>query len=326
MTTIGLIGAGRVAAQHAAAFRAAGARIGAVHDRDPERAAHLATAHGATVHGSVAELVAAEVDLVLVLSHADDHVAHALAAVGAGRHVLVEKPVSWSPEEVRRLDVAARAAGVTCVPGHNSIHLPEVRRIRDALLRGDLGAPVSLDISETYRMPDEIAQRYRGPLEEVLIHHVYTALYLLGRPDSVVALAATPLEELPVTPQHLAVVARWDSGGVLGQLYQSWAADDHSATPRTHRLHVIGTGGAATFSRRDVVGPLEPGGNPTTPYYQELFDNQARHLLGQLRTGDAPLSSMQDAADAAAVIAAVRKSLDTGRAVAPAYPPGDQDL
>lgn len=319
MTAIGFIGAGRVAEQHVLSFRRAGASVAAVYDPDGERAHAFAAAHGGQVANSVADLVTRDLDLVLVLSHADAHVEHALAAVKAGKHVLVEKPVSWSAAEVTRLDAAAASAGVVCVPGHNSIHLPEVRRIRRFLEQGDLGRPVSLEISETYRMPDELAQRYRGPLEEVLIHHVYTALFLLGRPDRVVALAANPLDELPVEPQHLAVVARWDSPGVLAQLYQSWAADDHSATPRTHRLNLIGTAGAAAFSRRSVVGPLEPGGNPTTPLYQELFDNQAEHLLRQLRTGEAPLSSMRDAADAASIIASVRESLDTGRVVRPRY-------
>ena len=320
MTAIGFIGAGRVATQHAAAIEAAGGVIGAVYDLDVLRARTFAAEHGGVVAGTLEDLLAADVELVLVLSPAATHMEHALAAVSAGKHVLVEKPVSWDAEEIVRLDVAARAAGVVCVPGHNSIYLPEVERIHRVLVRGDLGSPVALQISETYRMPDELARRYRGPLEEVLIHHVYTALYLLGRPDEVVAMAASPLETLPVDPQHLAVIARWDATGTLAQLYQSWAGDDHTAAPRTHRVNLLGTAGGVTFSRRDVVGELEPGGNPTTPLYQELFDNQAHHLLvRQLGNGEPALSTMADAADAASVIAAVRESLHSGRAVRPEY-------
>lgn len=322
MIRVGLIGTGRVAVQHARAVRAAGGVVAAVHDRDTERAQAFASGHGAAVATNLDDLLATELDLILVLSHTASHVEHAAAAIDAGKNVLVEKPVSWSPDEVLHLDAAARAAGVVCVPGHNSIYLPEVRRIERSLRHGDLGAPVALEISETYRMPDELAHRYNGPLEEVLIHHIYTALFLLGRPDEVLAMAASPVAELPVQPQHLAVVARWGSTGVLAQLYQSWAAVDHSSDPRSHRLHLLGTGGAAAFSRRSVVGELETGGNPTTPIYEEMFENQAEHLIvRQLGRGEPPLSSMSDAADAAAVMEAVRDALRTGCSVTPQYPP-----
>lgn len=320
MTTVGIIGAGRVAAQHAAAFEHAGGELLKVYDSDRSRAEAFAAKHGVGVCSSVAELLISEIELVLVLSPANSHIAHARMAIAAGKHALVEKPVSWSAAEVQRLEAEAHTAGVLCIPGHNSIYVPEIERMGRNLGDGELGVPIALEISETYRMPETLASRYAGPLEEVLIHHLYTTLFLLGRPDEVMAMAASPIPDLPVQPQHLAVTAKWESTGTIAQLYQSWAADDHTATPRTHRVHVIGSNGAASFSRRSVVGALEEGGNPTTPIYQELFDRQAQHIIArQLGHGEPPLSSLADAGAAAAVMQAVQSSIRTGRSIRPDY-------
>jgi predicted dehydrogenase len=318
-TRVGLVGAGRAAENHRAAFAAAGSPVTAVYDVDGARAAAAARRWGARAAESIDALVASgDIDLVVVASPAATHVDVAARALRAGKHVLVEKPVSWDAEKIARLAALSREHEVTCVPGHNSIYVPELARIRSALAAGAFGPLLSLEVTEAYRMPDELAARYAGPLEEVLIHHVYTALHLLGRPVEVAAMATGPLETLPVTPQQVAVLLRWESG-VLGRLYQSWAGNDHTDSPDSFRLKVLGADGGAHFSRRSIVGGLEDSGNPVSLLYQEFFDNQARYLLDHLGAGRAPLTSLQDAADAAAVVTAVRAALRDGRLSTPTY-------
>ena len=84
-------------------------RIAAVADPDPERRAEAEQKLGCAAYEQPAELFAdPEIDLVTVANPSHAHVATALAALAAGKHVVIEKPVASSTEEVDQLlDAAA---------------------------------------------------------------------------------------------------------------------------------------------------------------------------------------------------------------------------
>src|SRR4051812_24622859 len=92
---IGIIGFGRIGAEHAAWLAgAAGARAVAVADATPARQ-ELARQRGLTVHDTIDGLLADErVEAVLVSTPTAMHYDHATRALQAGKHVMVEKPVA----------------------------------------------------------------------------------------------------------------------------------------------------------------------------------------------------------------------------------------
>lgn len=92
----GVIGAGVFGGYHARQYaRLPGVVLSGVLDTHPDRAAQTAMPLGGRGFTDMAEFLAA-VDVVTVASPATFHAEHALAALAAGRHVYIEKPIATS--------------------------------------------------------------------------------------------------------------------------------------------------------------------------------------------------------------------------------------
>jgi predicted dehydrogenase len=117
---IGIVGAGNISGQYSASLaRLPQLRVTAVCDLEPARAAELAARHdGARVLAWDELLDADDVDLVLLLTLPASHADLATAAIAAGKHVYLEKPLALTVAEGRELVKAAAAAGlrVGCAP------------------------------------------------------------------------------------------------------------------------------------------------------------------------------------------------------------------
>ena len=138
----GLLGAGWIASQMAYSLRDTSQRVVAVGSRDTERARAFVDEHapGARPHGEYASLVAdPDVDVVYVASPHSEHLEHALLAIAAGKHVLVEKPMAPTADEARRIAAAAREAGVFCMEAMWTRFLPHIDVLRQVLDTGLLG-------------------------------------------------------------------------------------------------------------------------------------------------------------------------------------------
>jgi len=141
---LGLIGCGRVAwERHLPALRhVAGIRLAAVADTDRERAAALARAAPAcTVAADYRALLArGDIDAVGVLTPTATHAQIGCAALEAGKHLLIEKPLALSVEECESLIARAAATPKIVVVGFNLRWHRLVRRARAWIAAGRLGA------------------------------------------------------------------------------------------------------------------------------------------------------------------------------------------
>src|ERR1700744_185300 len=116
-------------------------RITAVASRSAERAEQFASRHGIShACGSYQQLVAdPDVDVVYVAAPHSEHRALSLLAIAAGKHVLIEKPITVSAAEAEEIAAAARAAGVMAAEAMWTRYLPQFDVISQLLERGDLG-------------------------------------------------------------------------------------------------------------------------------------------------------------------------------------------
>src|SRR4051812_47691344 len=138
----GVVGAGWIAGEFAKAVRTHTAqRIVAVSSRSLERASSFAATQGIEFAlGSTEQLVTHPgVDVVYVATPQSEHLAVGLAAIAAGKHVLIEKPITVSAAEARTLVRAARAAGVLVMEAMWSRYLPQASLTRRLLADGVLG-------------------------------------------------------------------------------------------------------------------------------------------------------------------------------------------
>lgn len=115
-------------------------RVVAVGSRSLERAQVFAQEFGGTAYGSYRELVEDDnVDVVYVASPHSEHREHALMAIEAGKHVLVEKAFARNECEARDILDVAKARGVFCMEAMWSRFLPHYDVIAQAVDAGLVG-------------------------------------------------------------------------------------------------------------------------------------------------------------------------------------------
>ncbi|MFZ0529495.1 MAG: Gfo/Idh/MocA family oxidoreductase [Propionicimonas sp.] len=212
----GVIGTGWIARRFVAAARSATRQqVVAVGSRSLDRAEAFATELGlAGVHGSYAELVAdPNVQVVYVASPHSEHAAHALAAIAAGKHVLVEKAFTRNAAEARKVVTAAADAGVALMEAMWTRFLPRTDIVRQLLADGVLGELEVVIADHGQQLSRERAPRLHDPalaggaLLDLGIYPVSFAAFALGLPEAV--LASGELTEAGVDRQVSALLTRF---------------------------------------------------------------------------------------------------------------------
>jgi predicted dehydrogenase len=140
---IGIIGTGGISRAHVAAYRqlADQARLVAVADIDLQRA-HAAAAEWGVEHAfaDYRELLdLKEVEAVSVCTFNQAHCAPTVAALEAGKHVLVEKPMATTTEEAWRMVQAARRNSKLLMVEMKWRFMPQILAARQSIQRGELG-------------------------------------------------------------------------------------------------------------------------------------------------------------------------------------------
>jgi len=241
---VGLIGLGEIGQVHAAAIgRSGSARLVAVADPEPELRAPF-EARGIRGCRDAAELIAdARVGTVCVCLPHHLHFPVALAAIQAGRHVLVEKPLSVSVAEGQQLVDAAAAAGVALGVSHNQLFYAahaEAKRLIDA---GAIGRPVLIRLRlgagprwGGWRDSPDLAGG--GLLADGGVHRLCLARQLFGRVREVRAVLDVPRGQ----GETFAVVVLGFESGARGVIEAN-----HYGPPGTFDDEIEITGSDATL-------------------------------------------------------------------------------
>lgn len=192
----GIVGPGRIAELVVGDFTfVPGAVPLAVGSRSGQRAADFARRHGLPrPYGSYAELLAdPDVDVVYVATPHAQHMAVALAALGAGKALLVEKAFTVTTAGARQVVELARASGIFVMEGMWTRFQPAVVALRELIADGAVGevrsVQADLGIAPTYDPSDRLFDLARGggALLDLGVYAVSFAQMLLGAPSSVTA-------------------------------------------------------------------------------------------------------------------------------------------
>ncbi|MBF4163369.1 Gfo/Idh/MocA family protein [Nocardioides acrostichi] len=250
----GVLGTGWIADKFSSALRAAtDQRLVAVASRELPRAEAFARSVGAQrAHGDSARLFEdPEVDVVYVASPHHLHLRDASAAMRAGKHVLVEKPLALDAGEARALAQVAHETGRFCMEAMWTLFLPKLDVVRQVVAEGILGEPQTaiLDHGEWFE-PDHRIWRPElagGALLDLGTYTYAVADHLLG-PGSVVA-ADVQMTSTGVEGQVLGAVTH--ASGARSVHHASMLAE----TPA--RVVITGTDGLLEMgSRFCMPGPL----------------------------------------------------------------------
>jgi predicted dehydrogenase len=161
----GVIGTGIAGSFVGAIHAHTSQRAVAVTARDAAKTAAFAAEHGIpAVLPSVEALVTSpDVDVVYVATPHPLHREQALAAIAAGKHVLIEKPLAMSADEAREILAAGRAAGVLVTEAMWTRYLPQASVLRQVIADGLIG-DVRLVVADFgFVAPDDRSHRLWDP-------------------------------------------------------------------------------------------------------------------------------------------------------------------
>lgn len=231
---IGLLGAGAAARElHAPGYLAdRRAEVVAVWSRDPARAHALADrVPGARVHLSVESLLNDGLDAVSVCTPPSSHRGLTEAAVAAGAHVLLEKPVAHTLEDARALRALATDAAPLVELMRNERHMDLNQAVAGALRRGAVGRLLSLQFLTATNGPDDWtggadwprrpALSGGGALLDLAVHKIDLACWWTQSPvagGAVADLVGVPAGEA----EDLASCSLVLASGVLVNVVASW--------------------------------------------------------------------------------------------------------
>lgn len=189
-----VIGCGDMGRNHAREWKSApDCSVVAVFDPDTQRAIALGTEMGAQVAASWQEAVArADADVVSVCTPVCDHAPVALAAIAAGKHVLVEKPIALTVADARAMIEAAAGRGVHLGVSYQYRGTAKYRKVRELIEKGAVAGPLFARFSDVREVRPKTAMHRRsmngGPIVDMAGHYFDLMRYWTGRePESVYA-------------------------------------------------------------------------------------------------------------------------------------------
>lgn len=242
---IAFLGCGRITARHAKLLRSIGGVALRFASRDAAKAAAFAARHGGEAsHGSYQSAIDdPAVQVVVVATPPDAHRDLALAALAAGRDVVIEKPAFVSSHDGEPVAAAARESGRQVLVAENYRYRPLLRTLQRLLADGVIGELRLVQIDAVKRQADPawLDATMPGALWEGGIHWIHFLASLGPNIAEMRGFQPAP----PGRPERtMLAVARFAGGGV-GTLAYSWEVP--SPLQGLRMSHIYGTAGVIGF-------------------------------------------------------------------------------
>lgn len=334
MFRVGLIGFGYAGRTFHAPLVAAtpGLQLAAVASSDADKVHAVFPA--VEVTGAEALIARGDIDVVVIATPNETHAPLALAALQAGRHVVVDKPFALSADEARTLvDAAASTQRVLSV-FHNRRWDDDFLTLARVLREGRLGRVVEV-VSHFDRFRPQVRARWResavpgaGLWMDLGPHLVDQALVLFGAPDAIRLDQAT-LRDGAVVDDWFDAQLRWERGALAGLRMRLHASTLAAAPGPRFAVHgtrgsfvvhgldeqedqlktgmVPGSAGWGRSTRQAVLHEEAGGVLRQTALALEPGDYRAYYsgMVAALQGGDAPVPAAQ--------ALQVQQLLDAGR-------------
>ena len=314
----GIIGCGAIGPTHAGAIgQIDGARLLAVADSILDRAKSVAQKFQVDrVYRSDREVIAdADIDVVVVCTPSGMHADHAVAALAAGKHVIVEKPMDVTTEACDRMIRAQRESGrkLTIISQHRFDKASQI--VKKAIDGGRLGRIILADASvrwwrtQGYYDSGDWRGTWKfdggGALMNQGIHTVDVLQWLAGPVSSVFARTLTGAHE-KIEVEDVAVASLTFASGAVGTLTATTAAypgfpvridlygTDGSAVLEGDRLHTLAFKNGETFtSQRAAAHALSVARGGTASVKDEAAARDEAKEDGEV-WGDAHRAQIED--------------------------------
>jgi predicted dehydrogenase len=307
-----------------------GVRLAGVYDLDADLAREVATECGGTVYPDLDSLIsAADVAGVIVCTPEDRHLEPVLAALAAGKPVLVEKPVAHTLDAAQAIADAATRAAIPVLPGHLLRFEPRWAGAWRRIAAGEVGDVVSIATRRIGNVRDQEVLRGRTTIPLYYgVHDLDVMRWFAGaeattifarRRSGAVRAAGFDVDDL-----YCAIVTF--ENGVLGSAELGWHVPATATAARSAGVLVIGTRGViqidqlATGLESWSASQLDTGLDGM--FWSENYGIpggalglEIRHFADCVRGRQEPAIHLADAIEALRLSLAMERSAETGEVV-----------
>jgi predicted dehydrogenase len=214
-----------------------------------------------------------QIDAVVIATPVSSHYELALAALKAGKHVLVEKPLASTSDQARVLIDEAAKRKLVLLVDHTFVYTDAIRKIRELIASGQLG---DIYYYDAVRVNLGLFQHDVNVIWDLAIHDLSIMDYVL--PAKPVAISATGISHIPGQPENVAYITLFFAGAQIAHVHVNWL------TPVKVRHTLIG--GSEKMILYDDLDPSEKlkvydKGISVTPRQEDVYK-----MLVSYRSGD----------------------------------------
>ncbi|MFO1393233.1 MAG: Gfo/Idh/MocA family oxidoreductase [Steroidobacteraceae bacterium] len=200
---------------------AAGARLAAVSDLDPKKLEVVRKRFPAVTTTTRYQdlLDDSGIDAIAIATPVGTHFELGMAALKAGKHLWLEKPMTETTEQASQLVREAEQRGLVLLVDHTFIYTGAVQKIGEIIRAGELGRVLYYDST---RINLGLFQRDVNVIADLAVHDFTILDYLLGEHPA--AVSASGVNHFPGTPENLAYITLFYESGTIAHLNVSWLA------------------------------------------------------------------------------------------------------
>lgn len=339
---VGIIGAGNIAqnAHIPAYLKQEDVQLFSVYDLKKSRSREVAERYGFKhVATSLKELVSMEeLDAVSVCSWNNGHMEAVIAAAEAGKHILCEKPMAMTVAETKKMAEAVRANDVIFMMGFMYRFRTESQIIKQMAERGEFGEIYYAKTGIMRRRGTPIgwftdpSKSGGGPVIDIGVHAIDLTWYLMGRPKpiSVSAVIYDKIGNFKTkgvnrwkaydtddvvfgTEDSAAAFIRFEKGIAMA-VDVSWAINGPN---KSIYSEVFGSKAGATLDPLVIYGEEEDYLTDKRPLSEseDPFTNQIQHFINCIKTGETPISTLEDGMTLQKVLDGIYESAKLGKEV-----------
>jgi predicted dehydrogenase len=263
------------------------------------------------------------IDAVAIATPVSTHFHLALAALQAGKHVLVEKPMTISSEQAMRLIEEAEKRNLILMVDHTFVYTGAVRKMRELVASKAIG---DIYYYDSVRVNLGLFQHDVNVIWDLAVHDLSIMNYVLGtQPYGV---SATGMNHVPGEPENIAYLTLFFEGNLMAHIHVNWLA------PVKVRRTLIG--GSQKMIVFDDLEPSEKlkiydkgitlNGNAESVYQMmigyrtgdmwspnldmtEALRTEGLHFIDCIKTGDRPITDGEAGLQVVRILEAATQSL-----------------
>ncbi|MGG3282225.1 Gfo/Idh/MocA family protein [Paenibacillus solani] len=345
---VGVIGTGSISAMHLQSYQKhANANLLAVCDLNEERAQRAAEKYGATkVYTDYNELLAdPEIDAVSICTWNNTHAEISIAALNAGKHVLVEKPLCRTVEEALKVQEAVKSSGKLLQVGFVRRYDPNAQMLREFADKGEFGEIYFAKASSIRRLGNpggwfsDIERSGGGPLIDIGVHVIDLCWYMMGRPKPVAVSANTyrklgnrsnvrnlsfykaadyDAEKNTVEDMANAMIRFENGASLLVDVSFTLHSKDNQQS-----VKLFGDKGGFEIDpevvivteKHDTIVNIQPQTDNKGFDFDAAFQSEVNHFISSIENGTTPLSPVEDGVEIMKILCGIYESAEKGAEV-----------